>query len=246
MANKKEHFTKVPNDFIRGDIKTNYGVSRKFYIIYILIDRYRSYENYSWITVKKIFEFYGYKTLRKDSKAFREVLDVLEFMEANCMIEIYQDLNTITIDTGIEIKILSENFDYDHNFTKLTSSQLDAIMSFDSSANRENILITFLYVSSYIGCSQNDDSLKPAAFYKSLTQMAVELGMSKKTINQCLEYLTESNKTHNSLLIKREVKNIKQNNSQLPKSYPNIYVLNLPGYQQEIELAMKQITLFEI
>ena len=76
---KTEYFTRFPNKYIQGNIKTQFGVSRKFYITYILIDKYRSYEDYSWITIRKIMEFYGYKTHRNKPKAFREVLDVLEY-----------------------------------------------------------------------------------------------------------------------------------------------------------------------
>ena len=76
MQNKTEYFTRFPNKYIQGNIKTQFGVSRKFYITYILIDKYRSYENYSWITIRKVLEFYGYKTTKHKPKAFYEILDV--------------------------------------------------------------------------------------------------------------------------------------------------------------------------
>lgn len=87
---KPEYFTKFPNDYIQGDIRSKYGVSRKFYITYILIDRYRCYEDYSWITIRKVMEFYGYKTTKHKPKVFHEILDVLEYMINNHMIEIKQ------------------------------------------------------------------------------------------------------------------------------------------------------------
>ena len=77
---KKEYFTRFPNEYIQGNIKTKFGVSRKFYITYILIDKYRSYEDYSWITIREIMNFYGYKTHRNKPKAFKEILDVLEYI----------------------------------------------------------------------------------------------------------------------------------------------------------------------
>lgn len=69
---RREYFTRFPNEYIQENIKTKFGVSRKFYITYILIDKYRSYEDYSWITVRKILEFYGYKTTSRKPKAFKE------------------------------------------------------------------------------------------------------------------------------------------------------------------------------
>ena len=109
MQNKTEYFTRFPNKYIQGNIKTQFGVSRKFYITYILIDKYRSYEDYSWITIRKVLEFYGYKTTKHKPKAFYEILDVLEYMINNKMIEVKQDLDSLSYDTGIEIKIIPIN-----------------------------------------------------------------------------------------------------------------------------------------
>ena len=125
---KQEYFTRMPTKYIRENIKEQFGVSRKFYITYILIDRYRSIEDFSWITIRKILNFYGYKTTSRKPKAFKEILDVLEYMINNKMIEVKQDLDSIGYDTGIEIQIIPENFDHPNKFTKITSSQIDTIM----------------------------------------------------------------------------------------------------------------------
>ena len=249
-----EYFTKFPNKYIQCNIKKEIGVSRKFYITYILIDKYRSYEDYSWITIRKVLEFYGYKTTSRKPKAFKEILDVLEYMINNKMIEVKQDLDSLSYDTGIEIKIISENFDCPNKFCKLTSSQFDTIMMADSSLNRENILIAFLYINSYIGCrSKKPDGSEyenakdnPEAFFKSIKKMSEELAMSKDTINQCMEYLTKSSDTHTALLIKKEVGSIKPNNEP-PQNVPNIYVLNKKGYEQEIKWALnKMLELYQV
>ena len=83
MQQKTEYFTRFPNQYIQCNIKKDFGVSRKFYITYILIDKYRSYEDYSWITIRKILNFYGYKTKKNKPKAVYEILDVLEYMINN-------------------------------------------------------------------------------------------------------------------------------------------------------------------
>lgn len=246
MEQKTEYFTRVPNDYIQGNIKTKYGISRKFYITYILIDKYRSYEDYSWITIRKVLEFYGYKTTKHKPKAVNEILDVLEYMINNHMIEIHQDLDSLSYDTGIEIKIISENFDHPNNFTKLTSSQFDTIMMADSSLNKENILIAFLYINSYIGCrnkesDENYSKDNPAAFWRSIECMAKELSMSKDTINQCIDYLTESSNKHSALLVKKEVGSVQPDKTKPPKNVPNIYVLNKEGYEQEIKWALEKM-----
>lgn len=235
---KEEYFTKVPNDYIRCDITKTFGVNNKFFIIYILIDRYRSYEDYSWLTVKEVFEFYDYKKPERKTKAFREVIDVLIYMIKNDMIKIFQNLEDISYDTGIKIRIIPKNFDCENNFTKFTTTHYKAIMAADDSINKENLLRTFLYISSYIGTKKSDDGggyEKPAAFYKSITSMSEEISMAKKTIQNCLSYLTEGTKHIQPLLIKREVSN-------MSKHISHIYAFNRPGYEQEIELVLKKIT----
>lgn len=253
---KKEYFTRFPNEYIQGNIKTKFGVSRKFYITYILIDKYRSYEDYSWITIRKVLDFYGYKTHKRRPKAVGEILDVLEYMINNHMIEVKQDLDSLTYDTGIEIKVIPENFDNTNRFSKLTSSQYDVIMMAETSLNREGILMAFLYINSYIGCRKRDKdgnelsdhpSESPEAFYRSIENMAKELSMSKDTINQCIDYLTTSSDKRTALLVKREVGSVKPDKNKPPKNVPNIYVLNKSGYQQEIEWAlMKMMEIYKV
>lgn len=246
---KTEYFTRFPNEYIQGDIKTKFGVSRKFYITYILIDKYRSYEDYSWITIRKVLEFYGYKTTKRKPKAFQEILDVLEYMINNKMIVVKQDLDSIGYDTGIEIKVIPDNFEARENFSKITSSQLDFIMMNESSINKENILMTFLYINSYIFFRpkiNNEEVLynpeeKPEAFFRSLKTMAEDLKTSKDSITQCIKYLTSQFGDINPLLIKKEVGSIQQDPNKPPKNLPNIYVLNQEGYEKEIEWALKKM-----
>lgn len=250
MQQKIEYFTRFPNDYIQGNIRTKYGVSRKFYITYILIDKYRSYEDYSWITIRKVMEFYGYKTTKHKPKAFHEILDVLEYMVNNKMIEVKQDLDSIGYDTGIEIKIIPENFDAVDKFSKITSSQLDFIMMNESSINKENILMAFLYINSYIFVrpknKDNEETMynpetKPEAFWRSIESMSKELSMSKDTINQCIQYLTSSIGDKEPLLVKKEVGSVQPDPKKPPQNVPNIYVLNKEGYEQEIEWAITKM-----
>lgn len=246
---KTEYFTRFPNKYIQGNIQKQFGVSRKFYITYILIDRYRSIEDFSWITIRKVLNFYGYKTTRHKPKAFKEILDVLEYMVNNKMIEVQQDLDSIGYDTGIEIKIISENFDHPKKFTKITSTQIDTIMMSDSSINKENLLMAFLYINSYIGCrgehSENINSRTPQeypeAFWRSIQKMSQDLLMSKKTIGDCIDYLTTSTDGNDSLLIKHETGYIPQDDNKPPKQAPNIYVLNKEGYEKEIQWALNKM-----
>jgi len=247
---KKEYFTRFPDQYIQGNIKTKFGISRKFYITYILIDRYRSYEDFSWITIRKVLDFYGYKTHKNKPKAFGEILDVLEYMVNNKMIEVKQDLDSVGYDTGIEIQIIPENFDAAMNFCKISSSQLNTIMMSESSISKESLLMAFLYINSYIYVRPRDEKgmevmfnpeTKPEAFWRSIDSMADELAMSKDTINQCMNYLTAPDGDQEPLLIKKEVGSVQPDPKKPPRNVPNIYVLNKEGYQQEIEWAMRKM-----
>ena len=256
MQRKADYFTRFPNNYIQGNIKTKFGVSRKFYITYILIDKYRSYEDYSWLTIRKVLEFYGYKTTKHKPKAFHEILDVLEYMINNNMIQVKQDLDSVGYDTGIEIKIIPENFDATDKFSKITSSQLNFIMMSESSINKENILMAFLYINSYIFIrpkNKNNEEIisdpksKPEAFFRSMESMSKELAISKDTLNQCIQCLTSSTKDKQPLLIKREVGSIQSNPKKPPQNVPNIYVLNKEGYEQEIEWAIsKMLEIYDV
>lgn len=193
--------------------------------------------------------FYGYKTHRNKPKAFKEVLDVLEYMINNRMIEVKQDLDALSYDTGIKITIIPENFDSTEKFAKLTSSQFDTIIMADTSLNKENILMAFLYINSYIGCrKRNDDGSNmpnakdyPEAFWRSIENMAKELSMSKDTINKCLDYLTVPSDNIPALLVKREVGSVQKDENKPPQNVPNIYVLNKEGYEQEIKWALSKM-----
>ena len=118
----------------------------------------------------------------------------------------------------------------------------------DSSLNKENILLAFLYINSYIGCrSKKDDGTEyenakdnPEAFFKSLESMAKEISMSKETISQSIDYLV-SQEEHDALLVRKKVGGIPVAKSQPPKNVPNIYVLNKDGYQQEIKWALDKM-----
>ena len=247
--NSVNYFTRVPNIFIQNNISKVFGLNRIFLVVFILIDRNRSYEDKSYLTIGQVFRFCGYKLSRNKPKVFYEIIKSLLFLKENNFIETDFDYYSIGYEDCIEIKLIKDNFDSCDKFTKIYGKQFDTIMMADSSLNKENILMAFLYINSYIGCrSKQDDGSEyenakdnPEAFWRSIESMAKELSMSKDTINQCIEYLTTSSETHEALLIKREVGSVQPDKTKPPKNVPNIYVLNKEGYKQEIEWALSKM-----
>ena len=247
--NTVNYFTKIPNVFMKNDIQKLLGLHRVFLVVYILIDRNKSYENKSYISIRQVFRLCDYKTNRNKPKVFYEVIKSLLFLKENNFIDTNFDYYAIGYEDCIEIEIIAENFIPTKDYTILSGKTFDSIMSIDSKINKENILVAFLYILSYIGCRKRKDddsdyeSAKdnPEAFFKSIKHMSEELSMSKDTINQCMEYLTKSTDERDALLIKREVGSVQPDKSKPPQNVPNIYVLNREGYEQEIQWALEKI-----
>lgn len=254
----KEYFTRVPNSFIQVDIKKKYHLHRIFYLIYILIDKHRSYEDQSYIVISEIFNLCKYKQTKHKPKIFFEIIKCLLFLHESNMINITSDfdIHSVGYNECIQMDIIPENFDATDKFSKITSSQLDFIMMSESSINKENILMVFLYINSYIFIrpknKNNEETIsnpksKPEAFFRSMESMAKELAISKDTLNQCIQCLTSSSENQKPLLIKREVGSIQPDPKKPPQNVPNIYVLNKEGYEQEIEWAiLKMLEVYNV
>ena len=254
----KEYFTRVPNSFIQVDIKKKYHLHRIFYLIYILIDKHRSYEDQSYIVISEIFNLCKYKQTKHKPKIFFEIIKCLLFLHESNMINITSDfdIHSVGYNECIQMDIIPENFDATDKFSKITSSQLDFIMMSESSINKENILMAFLYINSYIFIRPknknneeiiNDPKSNPEAFFRSMESMAKELAISKDTLNQFIQCLTSSSKNQKPLLIKREVGSIQPDPKKPPQNVPNIYVLNKEGYEQEIEWAiLKMLEIYNV
>lgn len=254
----KEYFARVPNSFIQVDIKKKYHLHRIFYLIYILIDKHRSYEDQSYIVISEIFNLCKYKQTKHKPKIFFEIIKCLLFLHESNMINITSDFDIYNVGYNecIQMDIIPENFDATDKFSKITSSQLDFIMMSESSINKENILMAFLYINSYIFIrpkNKNNEEIisnpksKPEAFFRSMESMSKELAISKDTLNQCIQCLTSSTEDKQPLLIKREVGSIQPNPKKPPQNVPNIYVLNKEGYEQEIEWAIsKMLEIYDV
>ena len=248
--NKVNYFTRIPNCFLQTNICKEYGLNRIFLLVWILIDRHRSYEDTSYICIGDLLELCGYKLTAHKPKIFYEAIKCLLFLNESGYIDTDFDIYTVDYKDCITIKIITESFDPDDTFTKIYGKDFDSIMASTIKPTKESILTVFLYINSYIGCRpRNDDGtermhkpeIRPEAFWGSIECMSKELSMSKDTINQCIDYLTTSTGDRDALLVKREVGSVQTDPNKPPKNVPNIYVLNKDGYQQEIEWALNMM-----
>lgn len=279
--NNNTFFSRIPNSLIRCNMQTDYKLHRIFFVVWITIDRHRTLEDLSYITIQEILTVCGYKCTQPKPKIFHEVVKCLLFLDSCKFIEIDPlDLYDISYTKNITLKIIAPNFDQPNNFTRIYNTEIDSILLFnnfrlddmDTNKNkigirRENILLVYLYIKSYIGSRSkqtlpyklkekdfpilqaqmkninNEDSYKdsPLAFWKPIQTISTELGMSKKTLDECLDYLTQDSKNHTALLVKHKTGYIPRSDKQPPKQAPNIYVLNQKGYQNEIKWAVNKM-----
>lgn len=223
-----------PNKYIRKDALKKYGINHKFHIVYVLISLYRSSENYSWITIKEVFDFCGYDEPSRKNKSFNDVLDTLKYMEQHGMIKVYCDLQEVSYTTGIKMRIIPEYFDVATDYTKFSIKHLRSIAIANESINKESLLIAFLYASSLI-CSGGDS--KPAVFFKNMSNVAKDLGIRKQTAQELFFYMSDFKHNPKPLLVKDKI--------QIGRHSTYIYALNQPGYEREIELAQKTLKFTE-
>lgn len=247
---KVPYFTRIPNIFIQHNIQKDFGINKIFIYVYCAIDRNRSYEDTSFVCIKDILDSCQYKATRHKPKIFYEILKCLIFLKENNYIECDFDIYKVNYNDCIKVKIISKTFDAIDNYTMLYGETLDTISQWDTKPTKESIISVFLYINSYIFIRpKNKDNVeimynpesKPEAFFRSIEVMSKDLGMSKDTINQCLQYLTSNINCKKPLLIKREVGSIQPNPKKPPQNVPNIYVLNKEGYEQEIKWAISKM-----
>ena len=234
-------FTRMPNCAIQTNIKSEYGVSNIFLLVYHMIDRHRDITNTSYIIPGDILKMLGYKLLPHKPTIFYEIINSLICLKISNYIDFdlsEEDLCKASYSTCIKIYIIEQHFDKNGNFTKLFYSDVDKLLLIhDSTIKKENLLNVFLYVSSCIYKRPKDENnkeimynpeTKPEVFYKNITLLAPKIGMSRATIFSCLDVLVK-----HELLKKKEM----NNNFR----YSNLYALNKPGYEQELEWAAQKI-----
>ena len=242
-----QFFIKIPNYFIQTDLKKEFNIHRIFYFVWIAIARNKTLENMSYITIEEIFNMCHYKTSKNRPKIFSEVIKCICFLNENCFIQCDIDPFNVSYRTRIEIYVVDKYFNPTEKFTIIKKEHLDVITRLSANIGTEHILTVFLYISSYIGCrKRNEDGSElenpqnnPEAFWKSINNMAKDLGMSKSTIYQCIDYLTTYNNDTPPLLIKHNISEF--NNEENLTGLPSIYVLNKKGYKNEIKWAINKM-----
>jgi hypothetical protein len=188
--------------------------------------------------------------VRSRDTQFKEIINILDYMQEINTIEIITDLSTIRNDACIELLVTKDQIE--NNFTIITSEEFALITSIQSNTSVENLISTFLYVKSYIfkrnlqedGSEFSNANEHPEAFFTRIEKICEDTGLARETVNKCLNGLID-----NKVLIKYEVGSYPSRKSdKFPiGNSPNIYVLNNSKAQQEIKWALEKLkTLYKV
>lgn len=235
------YYTKIPNKFLRDGFLEYYNINKIIFVLYIEIDRNRSLTDDSYIIINDILELCGYNiSPTSKPKIFYEIIRALVFLEKNNYIHYPQfDPYNVGYKDFICIHIVRDNFDSISNFTLIYWKDYHKVLDSESNLRKENLLITYLYMASYIGYraeTDNNPEDTPLAFFKNTSNTAKDLNVSRDTLNLCMKELVDI-----GLLIKKKTGSVMTNKSKTPKNVPNIYVLKRKGWEKEMEWAYDKL-----
>ena len=154
------------------------------------------------------------------------------------------NINKISYDSVIKLDIIPEVFDVSGNFTILDVNEFNNILSSTSVITTENLMHVYLYVKSYMFAKKSNEnkystsSKGVGSFYKEVSIISDDIGLSNKTVISCLDELVNLN-----LLIKHETGSCikKKRGKECVENVPNIYVLNNENASKEIDLTIHKL-----
>ena len=237
----KEIFVRIPNSLIRCHSKS---IKKKIILVYIYLDRHRSLENLVHFSIYNLVRSCGYVANEKTVSTNNDFKLILEFMYDNQMIEFVTPFKDIKGNLLSQIRLLN-NFDCVENFTKITLREIDVLMLESNNIDKTILFSLYLYIKSFMinrsltadGEEYKNAHEKPSSFFGTYNSIIDTLGYSKGTITKCLEEYTNI-----GLLKKHETGSyfISCNGVIKKINAPNIYVINNPNADQEIEWTLEK------
>lgn len=242
-----KNVTVIPFDKIRGGIfmlyiaipnckiKTNIAVfypSRIYYAVHYCLLRNRTMLNESWISIGFILTKCSYAVSRRKSKAYYDVIQVLQHLAEENFIELNVDFDSVTYSTAICVKLLDPFFPKE-NYTLIPMDDFETILSSSSSMDKNTLLHVYCYFYSYLYTKCKTRRNHPTAFFGSMSSVSEEIGLCSKTINTAFQELCGL-----KLILKHSVNKIRCKNDAFMK-VPNIYVLNNEDAEREINHVLR-------
>ena len=246
---KKDYFVRVPIDLIRTNLKKENGVGNIFYVVYYKLSLNETIDHRSYLVISDVLTDCGYRLDRNRTGIYWEVLRSLALLHVSGMITFDDgfDLSKATMNKMIHVNLTSI-FCSGNLYVQLFEKDYEKIIKNNEKFMTENVLVIFLYASSYMINRRKDMPKEeydnsPSAFFGSVDSMCEVLGFSSTTVLNVLHFLSDDEAFDDgeALFVKCEVGSIYDERDDLPKNLPNIYVKNAPGSDEEIQLAFNYL-----
>jgi len=228
-----DYFVKIPLKYVNCDLEEAFAVPPCIYSTYFVIADRRDKYGQTAFCMRDLLNLYSVECTPRKPKLFKDIVSSLQFLEVEGLITIEQELSKLKYDTLIRVQI-EPDFDVYLNFVKFSKSELENILSIDTTINKDILIHSFLYIKSHIfkrHYSSETISSTPEAFFKSIRSSSAEIGMSKNTFHSCIKTLCAGN---NALLVSGSRVS---NNEESSFFASRAIVLNQPGWERELLAA---------
>ncbi len=166
---KKEYFLNMPTEFLDPDFLNRNGLTRKLYVTHLMIDRWRTVDGYSKISLRELLNYVGSQETRKSSTICQDFLHCLTYMIESNMIEVIgnPNINEIYHYDSITLKIIDRRFYGDGTFVGITTEQFELIPKISGNKKPENVLAVLLFMLSRMWRKGNKVTYntRPEAYY---------------------------------------------------------------------------------
>lgn len=220
-------------------------IDKRILLTLIYLDRKRSLEDTVGFSLYDLVTYFGYKVDRTSTGAVTRFKKLIQFLVDNQMIAFDTSIDNLKGNNYVNVTLL-DNFDKVENYTMISANEIDILLNSKSKIEKSNLFAIYLYMKSFMfqrnltdeGNEFSDAKDKPTAYWGYIDVMQRDLGVSRETINKCLnEYIKLK------LFVKKETGSYKtiENGKEVEKNAPNIYVINNDNAQQEIKWAMNKL-----
>lgn len=233
------------SDLIKNNIKNDYKLEPVFYSVYAFFSvNVNRFNNQGMISVSKIYKYLSYKQFKRNA-TFYKVIESIKELEKRKMITLQnissEELDKIPFNTAIEYEITNSFYDRE-GFTTLSYEYFHYIFESDNLiVKKENAFLVLLYLASNIWVRAKGDykdiDLRPEATYGTYNYLSKKIGLSYKTVYNCVEYLTSEWNDHKPILKTKVCKLVIDEDNVI--NCPTIYAYNTKEADTEIEWCEK-------
>ena len=234
----KDFFIKIPNIMINDESSLIRKYGDKFFLVYIYLERRKTIEGISHITLLDCIEKCKYKPKSGKGKVNDQFKDTFISLKESGFLNIDIDFKKIKIHDFIECKLNNVESD----FFQLTLKEIDLIFNYKGKEDFINILKVYSSIKSKIYRNEKNLSCCITGNYEvafpSYERILRDTNLkSKSTLKSCLDVLIDELKLlvvgNNGDRVKKSTGEVKRDN--------NTYSLNSPYGIENLKGALKYL-----